>query len=252
MTNNPPKQDENPANEIRQIAKKARNQIRKGMKATLATLHHDTGYPYASLVTTATDFDNSPILLISDLALHTQNILINNRASLLFDGTGGENNPLEGSRLSVWGKVARTEEKNTKTRFLARHPDASVYASFSDFSFFKMKIEAAHFVAGFGKIADLSSEELILNIADSAALRDAEPDIVEHMNEDHLDAIQLYATRLLGTHDDNWSMTGCDTEGCDLKAGCHTLRLEFPRRANTPDEIRQILIELVNEARTLG
>ena len=66
-----------------------RDLLRRAQTATLATLLPPTGAPYASLVLVALDHDMSPILLLSDLAEHANNIAGDSRVSLLFDGTQG-------------------------------------------------------------------------------------------------------------------------------------------------------------------
>ena len=85
-----------------------------------------------------------------------------------------------------------------------------------------------------------------------AALLEAEQGAVEHMNADHRDAMNLYATRLLGAEAADWSCTGCDPDGMDLQAGTATLRLDFPERVTGPGELRKMLVRLAGEARAKG
>ena len=80
----------------------SRRLIRACDRAVLSTSLVNTEWPYGSLVMTACDHGAKPILLISDLAEHTTNLATNNRASLLFDGTVGLDNPLTGARVTVW------------------------------------------------------------------------------------------------------------------------------------------------------
>jgi hypothetical protein len=69
------------------------------------------------------------------------------------------------------------------------------------------------------------------------------------MNQDHRDAMNLYATRLLGAEAADYRCTGCDPEGMDMQAGATTLRLEFPERVTDGNELRKMLVRLVGEAR---
>ena len=69
------------------------------------------------------------------------------------------------------------------------------------------------------------------------------------MNEDHREAINLYATVLLGAEPADWSCTGCDPDGMDLQAGSTTLRLDFPERVTNGLELRRMLVRLAGEAR---
>src|SRR5680860_452579 len=102
--------------------------LRRALKASLATINRETGYPYASLITVATLSDGSPVTLISQLAEHTKNLEIDPRASILFDETSGLGDPLEGARVSVAGKLEKASDSAARARFLSRHPSALVYA----------------------------------------------------------------------------------------------------------------------------
>jgi putative heme iron utilization protein len=69
------------------------------------------------------------------------------------------------------------------------------------------------------------------------------------MNEDHAEAVRLYATRLLGQPDAAWRMTGIDPEGCDLRAENRTARLVFERRIADAGAAREVLVALAKKAR---
>ena len=99
---------------------------------------------------------------------------------------------------------------------------------------------------------DLKPEQFLTDISDAGGLLEAEQGAVEHMNEDHRDALSLYATRLLGAEAADWSCTGCDPDGMDLRAGAITLRLEFPERVTGGTELRKMLVRLAGEARAKG
>ncbi len=227
----------------------ARRLMRALDTATLATAQHDGGWPYASLVLVAADHDATPLLLISTLAEHTRNLAAEPRVSLLFDGTAGLDSRLTGARVTVLGRAERTDAPHHRQRFLARHPDAAGYAGFGDFAVYQIAIERAHLVAGFGRIDWISAGDLLYPLPAAFPLREQEPGVVGHMNADHADAIQLYATRLLGAGDAGWRMTGCDAEGCDLRRGGEVLRLDFDRPVHSADGARVELVRLVKRAR---
>jgi hypothetical protein len=113
----------------------ARRLMRALDRATLATSLE--GWPYASLVLAAVDHDASPLLLLSDLAEHSKNIARDRRASLLFDGTAGRDDPLTGARVTVIGEIQRIEDQRLVSRFTARHPSAAGYAGFADFHLYR-------------------------------------------------------------------------------------------------------------------
>ena len=231
------------------MSRAVRDLVRGLDRAALATnLPADGGaWPYASLVLVAVDHDLSPILLLSDLAEHTKAIAGDARVSLLFDGTHGLDQPLTGPRVTLVGRAVRFDDSRLARRFLARHPDAEMYAGFKDFHFYRVAVERAHLVAGFGKIRWLSAAELKAVPVDGLAA--SEPGIVAHMNEDHADAVQLYASKLLGLGGDDWRMTGIDAEGIDLRRQGRVARLAFDAPLSAAAEARKVLVALVAKAR---
>jgi heme iron utilization protein len=233
---------------VKETALAARTMVRAALKGSLATLMMQSGHPYASLLLTASEPDGSPVFLISTLALHTKNLSGDARASLLIDGTGTDVDPMAGSRITLIGTARPTTSPTARRRFLARHPAAG-YADFPDFSFYAFNIESAHFIGGFGRIFDLPRDELLTDLTGAEALIEGESNIVEHMNEDHADAVELYATRLLGGTPGAWRMTGIDPDGCDLVIGARALRLPFETRIANGEEARRELVRLVGVAR---
>jgi len=225
----------------------AKRLMREATKGALATLATD-GAPYVSLVTVAADFEGAPILLLSQLARHTENLLRDSRVSLLLE-SGMDGDPLQGARISLDGTLAPADDANARRRFLARHPSAERYAQFSDFSFWRLQPEHAHLVAGFGRIVDLAGAELLTAIDGAASLLAAEEGAVAHMNEDHREAIELYATRLLNDAPGNWRVVSLDPEGCDLMSDARVRRLEFPARVTDASGLRKTLADFAQAAR---
>lgn len=232
-------------------AEKARRLIRTCDRASLASAQHDaSGWPYASLVICASDHDGAPILLLSDLAEHTKNIKQDPQVSLLFDGTVGLDDPLTGARVTVLGSLSVTQDEGIARRFLARHPSAAGYAGFADFHFYRLETVRAHLVAGFGAIDWIDAGALLYDTEDAKALAEAEFDIVEHMNQDHADALDDYARHLLDLPGAGWAMTGIDPEGFDMRCDGATARLDFETPVDDATGARQALIGLVQKART--
>ena len=233
-------------------ARLARSLLRRRREGALATLMAGSGDPYCSLVNVASHADGSPILLISRLAVHTKNILSDPRVSLMLDERG-KGDPLEGARIMLQGRaeeVAAPELEGVRRRYLNAHPSAEAFVDFKDFSFYRIRASATHLVAGFGRIVDVKPEQFLSEISDAPALLEAEQSAIDHMNVDHRDAINLYATRLLGAEPGDWRCTGCDPDGLDLQAGAQTLRLDFPERVTGPGELRKVLVRLADEARS--
>src|SRR5882757_9853820 len=232
----------------------SRSLLRRSRQGALATLMAGSGDPYCSLVNLASHPDGSPILLISRLAVHTRNILGDPRVSLMLDERA-EGDPLEGSRIMLAGRAEQAGGEAAsllRRRYLNAHPSAEAFVDFGDFSFFRIKPAGLHLVAGFGRIIDLTPGQFMTDISDAAALLEAEPGAVEHMNADHRDAMNLYATKLLGAEAADWRCTGCDPDGMDMQAGASTLRLDFPERVTSGTELRKVLVRLAAEARSKG
>jgi putative heme iron utilization protein len=226
----------------------ARGLLREGRSGALATLMVGSGDPYCSLVNVATDTDGAPLLLISRLAVHTRNILSDARVSLMLDERK-EGDPLQGARVMLMGTAVVTDDPVVRRRYLARHPDAEMFAGFGDFAFYRIAPRGAHLVAGFGRIVDLVPADLLTATDGAEALIEAEPEIVAHMNEDHAETCRLYATRLLGAADAPWRCVGCDPDGLELQHGRTALRLLFPQRVTTPAALRQVLKQMADRAR---
>lgn len=232
-----------------EIAASARALIRRAFKGSLATLDGRNNYPYASLITLATDAAGAPTFLISKLARHTANLAQESRASIMVDETGALADPLQGARVTVYGLAEPTPEEGVRRRFLARHPEAAVYVDFPDFAFWKLTVEGAHYIGGFGRIFDLAPSELLVPLDGARSLIEAEPGIVEHMNDDHKDAIELYATALGDASPGPWRMVGIDPEGFDIVLEGAARRILFAQPITTPAEARKELVRLVAEAR---
>jgi putative heme iron utilization protein len=223
--------------------------VRKGLKAALATLTPAGGAPYASLITVATEASGAPVFLISALAKHTQNLAADQRASILFDGTGAAGDPLQGARVTLFGVAEKTIDEAVRRRFLARHAEAEFYAGFPDFSFWRLRVEGGHYIGGFGRIIDFSPDELLVDVAKAGELLAGEPEIIEHMNADHREAVRLYATRLAGGAEGHWRMSGIDPEGADLLVEGDARRVSFAEAVSTPGEARKELVRLASLAR---
>ena len=228
----------------------AKKLLREGRSGALATLMPASGDPYCSLVNVATAADGAPLLLISRLAVHTKNILADPRVSLMIDERK-EGDPLQGARVMLMGTAAVTDDPQARQRYLTRQPEAEMFAGFGDFAFYRIALKGAHLVAGFGRIVDLTPEDILTPVEDASELTTAEPDILAHMNADHAATCRLYATKLLGAADGAWRCVGCDPEGLELQLERTALRLPFPQRVRALGPLRAVLKELADKARAV-
>ena len=226
-------------------AAQGRQLIRRARAAMLSTaLASKNGWPYGSLVSVALDCDGSPLMLFSTLSDHTRNLAKDSRASLLFEETSRLKNPQTGPRITVTGRVKKTTQDRHRRRFLARHPEAALYADFGDFDFFRMQVDRARFVGGFAKAVWLKGTDILADAKAAAAVAKAEEAVLEHMNTDHPDAVDHYALTLLGRRGRGWKMTGIDPDGADLRLGGRVARVQFENPVRDRKAVREELVRL--------
>ncbi len=236
-----------------QSRRTAKDLIRKARFGALAAIEAGTGHPLASRVALATDIDGTPIILTSTLSGHTSAILETPNCSLLV-GEPGKGDPLAHARISLFCSSVRIEResethKRLRRRYLARHPKAELYVDFGDFAFFRLELKRASLNGGFGKAFELQQSDLLTTLGDAEGWQVMEKGAVEHMNDDHADAIKLYAEVLCKGAAANWRLSGLDPEGLDLVAGDRIERLWFENALEKPAALRPVLVELAKKAR---
>jgi hypothetical protein len=228
----------------------ARRLVRGAASATLATSAE--GMPFASLVTPATAGDLSPLMLLSSLSEHTRHLRAEPRCSLLFVGAPESANPQTAPRVTVTGlaeQVPAGEVPALKARWLARHPYAALYADFGDFALWRVRPGGALLVGGFARATRLRMADLLPDPAAVAALAEAEPQILAHVNADHPDALSAMAVGLHGAADGAWRLAAVDTDGCDLALGEQVIRHAWPVPVTDADGVRAGLIRAAREGR---
>src|SRR4029450_3170285 len=131
-----------------EIAASARGLLRRVFRGSLATIGRNNGYPYSSLITVGTNSSGAPTMLISNLARHTANLAKDPPAASLVDEAGALADPLQGARVTVWGRAEKDAEEGVRRRFLARHPEAAFYADFPDFAFWRLAVWGGGCIGG--------------------------------------------------------------------------------------------------------
>ncbi|WP_428650261.1 HugZ family protein [Roseibium sp.] len=238
--------------QARQLAK---GLVRSARFGALAALEAGTGHPLASRVAVASDIDGTPVILTSLLSGHTAAILETPSCSLLV-GEPGKGDPLAHPRTSLFCKAVRIERgspthNRLRSRYLARHPKAELYVDFGDFSFFRLELERASLNGGFGKAFELQKEDLLTPVDDPERWSAMEAGAVTHMNEDHKEAVRLYAEALCKADKANWRLACLDPEGLDLVAGDKVERLWFADPLDDPQDLRSVLVALAVQARNI-
>ncbi len=253
----PLESDSRPAAREPTHAERCRTLASQANSATLSTIARDpAGFPYGSLVTVAVDALGRPLLLLSELAEHTGNLLAQPQASvLLTEPLEGHAQPLAVGRVTLLGpctRVAEAERGPVREVFLAKQPSAAYYVEFKDFAFYRVEPTALRYVGGFGRMSWVSANDY--RVAAPDPLAPAAGAILKHMNDDHADAVLAYARALAGIADaQSATMTAVDRYGFDLATttpiGPRAARLEFDGGAGsvtvaTSQEARTVLVAM--------
>jgi putative heme iron utilization protein len=202
----------------------------------------------------AADGAGRPLLLISTMAVHTQNLAADPRASLLVTQPGGEREPLAAARLTLMGRAQPLpdgEGPAGRALYLARHPTAAAWVDFGDFAFWRLAVDDLYFVGGFAAMGWVEARDYAAARPDPLA--GVAPQILEHMNRDHADALVLYARHYAGQEAEEARMVGVDRLGfkLHLRSGPRrwSVRIAFPREVASADQSREVLVEMARRAR---
>src|SRR5579863_1369580 len=194
------------------FAERARTLLHLGRVGSLSTLSRKRpGFPFGSLMPFALDGEGRPIFLISTMAMHTQNLQQDARASLLVTQPEAEGDPLGAARVTVVGNaavLATPEVADARALYLERHPNSKYWVDFDDFSFFRMDVLDVYYVGGFGVMGWIAAPDYSLAKADPLA--DAAAGILKHMNADHQEALILLARTWAGIESQEAAMTAVD------------------------------------------
>jgi hypothetical protein len=202
------------------------------------------GYPYGSALPHVTDHAGRPVVLISHLAEHTQNLELDARASFIVCASGAD---LQAQpRVTVLGAArAVVDAASIARRYLRYYPDHAQYLDIGGFRFFALEPFQVRFIQGFGGLHWIAGERYLA----PEALREAEEHILAHMNRDHGDALRAYCRHVHGVEVQTAEMVGCDCDGFDVRAGERLLRFDFAEPVLAPAQARNALVELARNSR---
>jgi putative heme iron utilization protein len=239
------------------FSERARTLMYLGRIGSLSTLSRkQPGFPFGSVMPYALDLCGRPTFLISTMAMHTQNLHGDPRASLLVTQPDSSGDPLGASRVTVMGNVATIlEPQITEARalYLKRYENSRYWVDFEDFSFYRMDVLDVYYVGGFGVMGWVAAPDYLETQPDPLA--DAAAGIIEHMNTDHGDAMILLARVLRGMDSQEAKMTAVDRLGFHLRLktadGMKGTRIAFSREVRDPGETRKVLVEMVQQARQM-
>ena len=240
------------APDLAACAKTLLARARQGALATNSVRH--PGWPFTSVMPYALD-GTAPLFLISRMAIHTQNLTEDDRASLLVTLSGGAYDPLSAERVTLIGRVMpTTATADVRERYLARHPEAARWIDYGDFSFYRFTTEDVYYVGGFGVMGWVAPSDYAQAEADPLA--EHADGIIEHMNRDHAEALRLMARKFASIEASSVTMTACDRSGFNIRAesgeGSRSARIDFPEEARSPADARRVLVAMTKEARGDG
>jgi hypothetical protein len=235
----------------------ARRLMRDERHGVLCTLSRRVaGWPFGSVAPYALDASGEPLILISEIAEHTRNLRADARASLFIQDSEARHDPQAGARLTLMGlaaPVAERELDDGRRRYLTRFPEATSFFEVHDFTLFKIRVEHVRFIGGFGEIYWLEPSEILVPDDAGDPLAPFAAEICEHMNADHADALILYCAVYAGIQTSSAEMIHVDARGFDVLTGQGArqkgVRIDFPRPVSTPNEVRQVMIEMLKQAR---
>ena len=237
------------------FAERARTLMYLGRIGSLSTQSRkQPGFPFGSVMPYASDEHGRPVFLISTMAMHTQNLHADPRASLLVTQANGNGDPLGASRVTVLGNVRPVEQSEVavvRELYLASYANSRYWVDYEDFSFHRMEVVDVYYVGGFGVMSWIAASEYVQARPDPLA--DAAAEILQHMNTDHKDALILLARKLAGIDAQEAAMTSVDRLGFHMRLetrdGIRGTRIAFPREASNPTETRKVFVEMVHRAR---
>src|SRR5882672_9207563 len=237
------------------FAERARTLVYLGRIGSLSTLSRKRqGFPFGSVMPYGLDDHGRPIFLISTMAMHTQNLQADSRASLLVTQEDA-GDPLGASRVTLVGNalpVPDAEVAESRKLYLARYASSKYWVDFEDFSFYRMNVVDVYYVGGFGVMGWVSTSEYDRSQPDPLA--DSRAEIIQHMNADHKDALVMLARKFAHIESTEATMTAVDRLGFHVRLktqeGMRGARVAFLRVVSNPAETRKVLVEMVQQARS--
>jgi len=237
------------------FSERARTLLYLGRIGSLSTLSRkQAGFPFGSVMPYGLDGRGRPVFLISTMAMHTQNLQADPRASLLVTQPDASGDPLGASRVTLIGNVLtipKSEVPDARQLYLEGYANSKYWVDFEDFSFYRMDVLDVYYVGGFGVMGWVPVSDY--DQAKPDPLADTAAGIIEHMNADHKDALVLLARSFGGIESQEAAMTSVDRLGFHMRLktpdGMKGARIAFLREVTNPGDARKVLVEMVQRAR---
>lgn len=194
----------------------------------------------------AADDRGRPVFFISSMAMHTQNLREDERASLLIAQPDVTDDPLGSARVTLLGPTRPATAGEVRDLYISHYENARYWQDYSDFAYYRLDVEGVYFIGGFGVMGWVPADEYRAAAPDPLVA--VAPRIILHMNVDHADILRAIASRETGANPDEVRMTAVDRLGFHLrlKTGdrIRGLRVAFPREVRDMSEARAAFIEM--------
>jgi heme iron utilization protein len=226
-----------------ELVYQARELVFRHYYGTLATRGE---YPYASLVRYSVDGKGQPVLMLSRIAEHTQNLQNGFKVSLLvFDNNG--NNIQESARITLMGTLEifsaeNPEHEESLQTHYAFFPETQDYFEKLDFDLYRLSIQECRYVGGFAAAYNLSGADFVQANPLEWSARKA---ILGHMNGDHQDAIVHYCNTLsLELNGFDPEIVWMDRFGFQVRIGQRIERIQFSKEVFDRTSAREAFVEM--------
>lgn len=210
----------------------------------------EDGYPAGAVVGFAPGEDGLPIFFLSSISTHTQDLLVNGKASLTV--TAGGFDGADSARVNLLGDISKIDDAAAvaaaRERYLKTHADA-YWIDFGDFSAFRMsELKKVRYVGGFAGAADVAPADYLAVAPDPVLAYSA--GVAGHMNDDHASSTAAMVSHYVGLGGvESAHILSVDSLGMQVRVartGGETfkLRLPFPRPAESRKDVKNLIVEM--------
>ena len=225
----------------------AKTLVRQQHSGVLSTHSQSVeGYPFGSVVPYFMSTQGNLIIYISQIAQHTRNIKGNPKVSMtIFDSM--QDDSQASGRVTLLGDAELIDNENVTAQYLSLFPQAKSYQQTHDFMFYQIKAERIRYIGGFGKIFWINKADWFTDVEQ---WHHASSEIVQHMNEDHQDAMTLIVEHQFGLRATNVAMLSAFFEGVHMQVDKQIVYLAFDTPCTTAKQVREQLVAATHAARS--
>ena len=226
----------------------AKTLVRQQHSGVLSTHSQSVaGYPFGSVVPYFMTPEGNLVTYISQIAQHTRNIKGNPKVSVTVFDTLQDNSQANG-RVTNLGDAELVDDVHITEQYLALFPRAIGYKKTHDFSFYQIRPERIRYIGGFGKIFWINKENWLTGSAESD-WQQVSSGIIEHMNQDHKEAMALIVEDQFGIQAKNVVMLSAFYEGAHIQVDEQVVYLPFEKPCLNAQAVREQLVAATHAAR---